>query len=136
MLRMPGVNTTLKCRSNMEELGAAITRYKDVNNKYPEKLSDLKKEYLKDTSVLRCPLDKNKDNDTSYVYHRPGPGAKGTFVMLECDRHRPRRDMPKIKLKLLKNGTVISQTPSYKEMLKEIEEKEKKQEKKNKHISR
>ncbi|MCE5314701.1 MAG: hypothetical protein ABFD49_02980 [Armatimonadota bacterium] len=104
--RMHTVQDIAKCRDNMIAIGAALDRYNDVNGKYPEQLVDLKRDYLKKPSVLRCPVDKSAGCDTSYIYHRPKPDSQDDFVVLECNRHRLRKDVPLTKLLLHKDGNI------------------------------
>ncbi|MHB9037181.1 MAG: hypothetical protein ACYC64_10970 [Armatimonadota bacterium] len=111
LARMPVVQDIVSCRTNMIEIGAALQRYYDVNGTYPERLVDLKKDYLKKPSVLHCPLDKSSDSDTSYIYHRPKPDSPASFVVLECNRHRLGKDMPFTKLLLRKDGNITVEKP-------------------------
>jgi len=104
LARVPSVRDTMRCKTNMEEIGGALNRYSDVNGCYPANLESLKKDYLEDLSVLRCPLDKSTENSPSYIYHCPKENAKDTDVILECDRHRLYSGMPVSMLVLLKNG--------------------------------
>ena len=114
--RMPSVQSIRICSSNMQELAAAISRYNDVNGHRPPNLRALAKQYLNDTSVLRCPLDKLPGGQPSYSYN---PQAKDGQVMLECDRHKLRRDMPNSKLRVLGDGKFEMESPSFREALKE-----------------
>lgn len=116
-MKIPSIQVMLKCRDNMTQVGEALQRYHSVNNSYPVDLRVIEKEYLKDKSVLRCPSDKSANDESSYIYNRPPANAKGTFVILECDRHRARRDMPPSKLKLMINGAFKS--PSMREAMDE-----------------
>lgn len=125
MMRNPSVQAMLTCRDHLTTLGAALERYHDVNGFYPEKLDDLKEEYLKDPSVLHCPVDGRPDQVVSYAYNRPKPGSPGDFVVLECDRHRLRPDVPKSKLTYLKNGRVDASSPSLREAIKAATEESK-----------
>ncbi len=120
-LRMPSARELLRCRDDMIAVGDALRRYEDVNGSYPPDLQALEKDYLKDPSVLRCPLDKSPSSQTSYIYHRPGPNAKGDFVVLECCRHRIRGDVPVSRLLILKDGTFNIETPSLQQQVKEME---------------
>jgi hypothetical protein len=104
LFRMPVIVNMRACQSKMIEINDALRRYYDVNGEYPPDLRTLEKDYIKDKSVLRCPLDKSPGNAPSYVYHRPGRNAPGDFVVLECSLHRLARNEPVIKLVLLKNG--------------------------------
>ena len=90
VMRMPGVRPFATCgRINMPQIVAAIERYQDVNGSRPSSLQVLRHEYLEDASVLRCPLDRTPGNKPSYTYN---PKAGDKEVMLECDRHRLRKD--------------------------------------------
>ncbi|MCL5105111.1 MAG: hypothetical protein M1133_13490 [Armatimonadetes bacterium] len=104
--RMPSVHSLIKCRENMAAVGDAIRRYHDVNNSYPPDLEILKKDYLKNPSVLRCPVDKSIGDKPSYTYHVPPAGAKGDFVALECERHLLGPGMPPMKLRLHLDGNL------------------------------
>ena len=111
LMRMPMVQSVMTCRANMVEVGNALKRYAEVNGEYPDSLGALKKEYLKDVSVLRCPLDMRGDTLSSYIYHKPGRGAGAKFVVLECCRHRLGKGLPISKLKLLKDGNIDIEKP-------------------------
>ena len=106
LFRLPVVVSMRACQTNMIEINDALRRYYDVNGVYPPDLDTLEKDYFKDKSVLRCPLDKSPGNAPSYVYHRPSPNAPGDFVVLECSLHRLGPNEPIPKLVLLKNGHV------------------------------
>lgn len=110
LLRMPAIRSVMTCRSNLTELGRALQRYYDVNHEYPASLGDLEREYLKDTQVLRCPLDIGPTK-RGYVYHRPGPDSPDNFVVIECGRHKLKPGAPRSTLKLLKSGAIAVQTP-------------------------
>lgn len=115
LVRMPTVQSIMKCRMNMVAVGDAIGRYHDATGAYPADLHAIEKEYLTDRSVLRCPLDKSKDNKPSYAYHRPGANSGDRFIMLECNRHRFGKEMPVSKLMLLKDGTIEMEKPDLKQ---------------------
>ena len=116
MARLPSVQSIRICSSNMQELAAAISRYNDVNGHRPPNLRALAKQYLSDTSVLRCPLDKSPGNEPSYNYD---PRAGDGQVMLECDRHRVKSDMPNSKLRVLGSGKFEMESPSFRDTLRE-----------------
>jgi len=118
MVRMTSVRDLSTCAEHMREVAAAVERYDDVNSHRPAKLAALRKEYLKDPSVLRCPLDKSPGERPSYAYN---PEARDGQTMLECDRHRIRDDMPISKLKIHGDGTFEMVKPSLSETLKEAE---------------
>jgi len=119
VLRKPEVRNMMICREHMVELGDALTRYRDVHGSYPEDLQDLKKEYLKNPEVLRCPLDKSPGTQPSYTYHKPDANSPDDFVMLECARHRLGSDMPNTRLVLKKDQTFEAIGPTFKETLEE-----------------
>jgi len=103
LARMPAVRSLTICRAHMAAIGGALGRYNDANDEYPETLNQLKGVFLKDNAVLRCPLDKSKGDAPSYIYRRPRNSSPGTFPMLECDRHRLRKDISLSKIILQKN---------------------------------
>ncbi len=105
-LKMPAVQGMVRCRSNMMDIGAALKRYHDANGRYPADLGEIRAEYLKDPSVLRCPQARSSDGESSYVYHRPPSGARGSFVILECRNHRFSPKTPRSTLVYLKSGIV------------------------------
>jgi hypothetical protein len=122
-LRMPAMRALVQCQTNMMAVGQALQRYEDVNGVYPKDLDTLKKDYLKDDSVLRCPLVKPDEEGSCYIYHRPGPGADDKFVILECDLHKTRGEVPIKKLQLLKDGTVNAEGLPLDEAIKESEKR-------------
>jgi hypothetical protein len=112
LARMPAVRSLAVCREHMAALGGALGRYNDVNDTYPENLNQLRGVFLKDDKVLRCPLDKSQGDAPSYTYRRPNSSSPDTFPMLECDRHRLRRDIPVSKLILQKNQEFTVSIPT------------------------
>lgn len=114
--RLPSVESIRVCSSNMQQLAGAISRYSDVNGHRPPNLRALAKEYVSDASVLRCPLDKSPGGAPSYAYN---PKAMHGQAMLECDRHKLRRDMPNSKLRVLGNGKFEMESPGFREVMKE-----------------
>lgn len=119
-VRMPSVQALAMCQTNMLAVDAALERYNDVNGHYPPDLASLRKDYLKDPAVLRCPLDHSKTNEPSYIYHRPGPGASGDFVVLECLRHRLYPGLPMSRLTVTKDGSPKLITPMPQEPAKRL----------------
>ncbi len=120
--RMPSVRAMGECRYNMQELAAAIGRYKAVNGHRPENLDELAEQYLKDPSVLRCPLDKSHSKKSSYKYNSK---AGDSQIMLECDRHKLRRDMPNSILRVSGDGRFDVRNPSFKEAMQDAEKRSK-----------
>lgn len=116
MWHVPSMRERTVCQLHMIEVAAAISRYTDVNGHRPSNLHELAKEYLKDPSVLRCPLDKSGGDAPSYIYN---PKASDSQIMLECNRHRLRSDMPKSRLVILGNGTFKDIEPSVQQILDE-----------------
>lgn len=117
MFKNPNIQGILNCRNNMEEVSAAISRYHQATGEYPPNLEALKTEYLRSARVLRCPLDKSRSDEPSYIYHRPSSKDKDDFIVLECDRHKLRSDFPLSRLLCLKDGSFKMINPSYKETL-------------------
>lgn len=118
MIRMTSVRSIATCKEHMLEVAAAVQRYEDVNGHRPSDLNALRKDYLEDLSVLRCPLDKTPGGTPSYAYN---PKARDAHVMLECDRHRLRKDMPVSKLVVDGDGNFTIVSPSLSEAFKEAE---------------
>jgi len=119
--KMPTVRSLAVCRTNMAAIGQAIRRYHDVNDAYPASLSQLRGVYLKDNSVLRCPLDKSEGDSPSYTYRRPSESSPATFQMLECDRHRLRKDVSISRIILQKNLEFTVSVPVPSEPAKDAE---------------
>ena len=105
-IRMPAIRGLVKCQSNMIEIGAALRRYADLHGSYPADLSAIRREYLKDPGVLRCPLDTSPSDRPSYIYHRPKPNSGPDFVVLVCTHHRFSPETPPARLVYLKRGVV------------------------------
>jgi hypothetical protein len=64
----------------------------------------LAKEYMKDPSVLICPLDKSKSGNTSYTYAPPKGEANDDDILISCNRHRVRPDLPVIEVYITVGG--------------------------------
>lgn len=90
----------------MIEIGAALRRYADLHGSYPDDLSAIRKEYLKNPDVLRCPLDTSLNDRPSYIYHQPKPNSGPDFVVLVCPHHRFSTETPPARLVYLKKGIV------------------------------
>lgn len=118
--KLPSVRALQVCTNNLQELGDAVSRYRDVTGHRPARLRDLEKQYLTSPSLLRCPLDKTPGNEPSYTYN---PNARDSQPMLECDRHKLRPDMPKCKLRILGDGTYTQVNPSPREIIREAEKR-------------
>jgi hypothetical protein len=84
----PSLRNKVRCQSNMIAISEALRRYSWPNDGYPDSLESLRKEYLKDAGVLRCPLDKNPAGKPSYIYIKPEMDSSDDMVVLGCDRHR------------------------------------------------
>ena len=85
--QMPSARNDLGCKFNMIALSEALRRYHWPNEGYPATLEALRKEYLRDPAVLRCPLDRTPGSAPSYTYTKPSPDSPDNMVILECDRH-------------------------------------------------
>ena len=120
--RMPSVRAMGVCKYNMQELAAAIDRYKAVNGHRPESLDELADQYLKDPSVLRCPLDKSSGDTSSYTYN---PKAGDNQIMLECARYKLRHDMPNSILRVSGDGRFDVRNPGIKETIRDAEKRSK-----------
>ncbi len=122
ILRHPGAKKLFEraqeiasCQQHMKLIGKALERYEIRHNEYPDKLSDLYPDFLSSKEVLRCPLDKRKNEDglESYVYIKPAPNASGDTPILICKRHAVIDGSPPPDLILYKNGK-IAMSPSIK----------------------
>jgi len=105
-IRTPAIRGLVRCQSNMAEIGAALRRYADLHGSYPDDLSAIRKEYLKNPNVLRCPLDTSVNDRPSYIYHQPKPNSGPNFVVLVCPHHRFSTETPPARLVYLKKGIV------------------------------
>jgi hypothetical protein len=114
--RLPSVRSMQLCQENMQQIADAISRYQDVNGRRPADLAALRKEYLPKGASLRCPLDRSSGDASSYAYYRK---AGDRDVMLECCRHKLRRDMPKSRLVVYGDGTFKIINPGIKEAMDE-----------------
>lgn len=116
---LPQMRDLRQCQSNMMAVGAALQRYHDVNNEYPPDLAALEGEYLKDSSVLQCPLAETREGEPSFIYHRPGPGAEDSFEMLVCECHGRSPEVPVRRIVLHKDGTLKLETLSLRDAMRE-----------------
>jgi len=114
--RLPSVQSIQRCEANMQQIADAISRYDDVNGRRPADLKALQKEYLAKRAVLRCPLDRSPGDASSYAYH---PNAGDREVMLECDRHKLRGDMPRSRLVVYGDGSLKIVNPGIREAMDE-----------------
>jgi hypothetical protein len=112
--RLPSVQSIQRCEANMQQIAGAISRYEDVTGRRPADLAALKKEYLPKGTTLRCPLDRSPGDTPSYAYH---PDAGDGDVMLECDRHKLRGDMPGSRLVVYGDGTLKIINPGIREAM-------------------
>ena len=87
--KMPEFKPIYNCFKNQTEIYDAIRRYKDLNQKYPESLDIIAKEYLDDKTTLYCPLDKNKEG---YEYFNPNKEHKPYII--RCKRHKLFHNQP------------------------------------------
>jgi|GEM_PF-5458881 len=105
LMRYPTVSDIVECQLNMPEIYGAVQRYRATHDdQYPPSLDVLRKEYMKDTSVLTCPLDKSKSGKTSYTYTPPKEDANDDDILISCNRHRVRHDLPVIEVYITVGG--------------------------------
>lgn len=78
------------CAHQMEELTAALQRFRNKHDSYPPHLQDLWPDFLTDESILWCPADEARKGPTSYDYLRPAPDAPSTDIVLKCRFHATR----------------------------------------------
>lgn len=103
-IRLPIVRDLMQCRENMETVGAAIDRYHGVTGSYPDELEQLKDEYLKDPSVLSCPVGEGGE-ECYFTYNKPKETSPEDFVVLECDAH-VLGEKGQVRLMYLKGGDI------------------------------
>ena len=105
LMRYPAVSNIAKCQLNLPEIYGAVERYRATHeDQYPPNLDVLRKEYMKDTSVLICPMDKSKSGKTSYTYTPPKGEANDNDILISCNRHRVRPDLPVIEVYITVGG--------------------------------
>lgn len=105
LMRYPTISDIANCQLNLPEIYGAVERYRATHeDKYPPSLDILRKEYMKDPSVLVCPLDKSKSGKTSYTYTPPKENPKEDDILIRCNRHRVRLDLPIIEVYITVNG--------------------------------
>ncbi|MCL6474619.1 MAG: hypothetical protein K6U75_06155 [Firmicutes bacterium] len=95
-----------QCQQNLQEIYAAIGRYRQRNNgKYPKNLNELVPRYLAEAGKLKCPAD-TSGKPVSYQYFQPQPNSPETAPLLQCNHHTVMNQ--KIPVIMLKNGQVLS----------------------------
>jgi hypothetical protein len=105
LMRNTSISNIAKCQLNMPEIYGAVERYRATHDdKYPPDLDILRKEYMKDPSVLICPLDKSNSGKTSYTYTPPKEDADGSDILISCNRHRVRDDFPILEVYITVDG--------------------------------
>lgn len=98
-----------QCQQNMQEIYAAIERYRQRNNgQYPKSLNELVPRYLAEAGKLKCPADAS-NQPVSYQYQRPAANAPETTPLLTCDHHVVAQQ--KVPLIVFKNGQFARVTP-------------------------
>lgn len=91
------INTS---QANLKAIGEAMQRYAQKNEgEYPEKLADLKDEYLTDPDVLINPSTKHE-----YTYNRPETDAPDDTPVITVVHQIPGAPQT---VELLKDGTVV-----------------------------
>ena len=107
----PYFKPMIKCLENQMELNDAIRRYRDGHEEqYPESLKDLEAEYLKDKSVLYCPLDGEKEG---YTYNNPNKDKEAEWVTT-CPRHKLDEKHPFPPIGIDKNGKFVYKREEFK----------------------
>lgn len=95
-----------QCQQNMQQIYAAIERYRQRNKgEYPKDLNELVPRYLSEAGKLRCPADIS-GKPVSYRYFRLGKHSPETSPLLQCDHHVVMNQ--KVQIVLLKNGQILS----------------------------
>lgn len=95
-----------QCQQNMQQIYAAIERYRQRNNgAYPKQLDELVPRYLAEAGRLKCPAD-TSGKPVSYRYFRPEKNSAETSPLLQCDHHAVMNQ--RIPVIMLKNGQVLS----------------------------
>ncbi len=94
-----------QCQQNMQEIYAAIERYRQRHNgAYPKDLNDLVPRYLAEAGRLKCPAD-TSGKPVSYRYFQPQKNTPETSPLLQCDHHTAMNQ--KIPVIMLKNGQMM-----------------------------
>ncbi|MCS6950602.1 MAG: hypothetical protein NZ520_09090 [bacterium] len=95
-----------QCQQNMQEIYAAIERYRQRNGgQYPKDLNELAPRYLAEAGKLKCPAD-TTGKPVSYQYLRPQKDSPETSPLLQCDHHVVLNE--KVPVIMLRNGQVLS----------------------------
>ena len=94
---LPGLNELIVCRTHLEKVSGAMERYHDANDKYPESLRELKGEYIRDHSLLKCPVHSGE-----YEYK---PGKKDDDPVISC-KHSLSDKLPVFGWILYRDGSV------------------------------
>ncbi|MBI2843378.1 MAG: hypothetical protein HYX78_08255 [Armatimonadetes bacterium] len=97
--RSPYYRSVINCNRRIESAGAALDRYAIKNDAYPESLMGLAPDYLP-ADELYCPLV--TDHSAAYSYFRPAVDTPDGAVVLECNRHRMKSNVPPIIIRYLK----------------------------------
>lgn len=106
LMRNPEISDLATCKLHMSEIYGAIERYRAVHDdNYPPSLDALKDDYMKDPSVLKCPLDKTGSKTTSYEYTPPKGEPDPDQVIVSCRRHRANPKLPVLEVFLKADGS-------------------------------
>ena len=83
---MGNLQEAVACKPHMEDIRAAIVRYRGKYGKYPDNLGQLVPEFLSERSVLHCPIDPVKDpSHVTYRYYKPTDATPGSAPLLSFD---------------------------------------------------
>ena len=96
-----------QCKANLEEIGGALDRYSRRNRQYPASLDLLYPNFLENQASLHCPSDLKPG--VSYDYYPPAMNAPAKTLVAECRRHPTFENQPPWKLKLYKDGKVVTE---------------------------
>ncbi|MFQ3550048.1 MAG: hypothetical protein SNJ70_09900 [Armatimonadota bacterium] len=109
VLKIPTIERIGNCRENILIVGRAIELYKSKYKEYPNSLSDIKDEFLKDKSVVGC--QDAKGNFDEFLYHKPSFESPDDFIVLEKDMGENIKGIKIGRMVYLKSG-VVSMRPS------------------------
>ncbi|MHB1455660.1 MAG: hypothetical protein ACYC0V_01975 [Armatimonadota bacterium] len=99
------VNQMSQCMPRLAEISGALSRYKQKNGAYPEKLADLYPTFLEDKSYLHCPADQSPIDNLSYTYKKPDKNTQSSDIVVSCTRHEILKTTA--ELAILKNGNIV-----------------------------
>lgn len=102
----PYLRDLAECKIRMQKVGDALDRYSIVNDKYPDRLTELVPDYLP-AALLHCPKDDASSDHEDYIYTKQPADASPEAILLTCERHKLSSKMPGVVLQYLKKGVVV-----------------------------